>query len=813
MNGFESLLAELRAGRLSRRQFLGLASALGVSATTANLILDDPGAVLAQDGAQAGPASDRLTFGAFNVDQAPLNIENNDMDLYLFGLKTAGAQSLEGSESVELINAPASTLSLILNPAPANEGALNPFSIPEIRYAMQFLVDRAFIANDIYQGRALPMVTNISPLDYDQVTIFPVVSAANIRFDPEFAAQTISTAMEGAGATLEGGVWSFNGSPVQIKIVTRVEDERRDIGDLIRATLEGLGFQVQPIYQPFGPATLAVYASDPKTFQWHIYTEGWGRGSPTRYDDAGINSFAAPWLGNMPGWQEIGFWQYANESLDEMGKKLYRGEFGSQDERDTLYQDMVTLALSESVRVWLVTALQSFPVRSDMENLQLDIVSGPKNTFSLRSASIPGSDEIRAGNLWVWTERTTWNPVGGFGDVYSTDVYKNMIDPPLVNHPYTGLPVGFRADFTVETAGPDGTIELPTEAVIWDSVNDVWMPVPAGTVAKSKVTFDYAKYLQSTWHHGQPVTMADVVYPIAQSFELAFDENKVQIETALGITSRPLLETFRGFVIGDSTVDVYVDYWHFDEGYIASYASSSSVSTPWELLAAMDDVVFEKRQGAYTDTTAARFSVPWISLVTESDARLVLRSVAQFGREQTVPAGYFEVNGNSLVTPEEALARYDACGAWFDTTNLLVVTNGPYQLTRYDPPAQYAQLDAFRDPSYPFTVEDYRFGPVPTITIEPIGSLTANLGEAISVPVTVTGSGELAMQYTFVDPAAGVVLETGEAPGDGAGNFVVEIDPAISATLFPGLYEIYLIGSSTEIAQVAQQRVDIEVGV
>ena len=388
-----------------------------------------------------------------------------------------------------------------------------------------------------------------------------------------------------------------------------------------------------------------------------------------------------------------------------------------------------------------------------------------------------------------------------------------MIDPPLVNHPYTGLPIGFRADFTVETAGPDGTLELPADAVIWDPANDVWAPVAGGTVAKSKVTFDYSRYLQSNWHHGQPITMADVIYPIAQSFELAFDENKIQVETALGITSRPLLETFQGFVIGESTVDVYVDYWHFDEGYIASYASSSSVSTPWELLAAMDDVVFEKRQGAYTDTTAARFSVPWISLVTESDARLVLRSVKQFEREQTVPAGYFEINGTSFLTPDEAMARYAAAGTWFEESNLLVIANGPYQLTRYDPPAQFAQLDAYRDPSYPFTVEDYRFGPVPTITIEPIGSLTAVLGDTISVPVTVIGNGDLSLQYTFVDPAAGVVLQTGEAADDGTGSFVVEIEPAVSATLFPGLYELFLIGSSTEIAQVAQQRVDIEVGI
>ncbi len=96
--------------------------------------------------------------------------------------------------------------------------------------------------------------------------------------------------------------------------------------------------------------------------------------------------------------------------LDEIGKKLYRGEFASQDDRDALYQQMTQLALDESVRVWLVTALQSFPVSSEVENLTVDIVSGPRNQFALRGANIPGRSDIKAGNLWVWTERTTWNP-------------------------------------------------------------------------------------------------------------------------------------------------------------------------------------------------------------------------------------------------------------------------------------------------------------------------------------------------------------------------------------------------------------------
>ena len=76
---------------------------------------------------------------------------------------------------------------------------------------------------------------------------------------------------------------------------------------------------VNPVYQEFGPAIASVYGTDPATFDWNLYTEGWGRGSAERYDSAGVNQFCAPWLGNMPGWKEVGFWQYENATLDQIG--------------------------------------------------------------------------------------------------------------------------------------------------------------------------------------------------------------------------------------------------------------------------------------------------------------------------------------------------------------------------------------------------------------------------------------------------------------------------------------------------------------
>ena len=802
---------------ITRRGFLHGAAGLGLATAVGQTGVHGALARAAMQEAAVGPAAERLLFSSFNVDQAPLEIADDKMDLYLYGLKAAGAEEIAGVDGVRVIQAPASTLSLILNPAPAREGELNPFSIREIRYAMQYLIDRDFIAGDIYGGRAVPMISNVSPLDYDELTVFETVRRSGIRYDPEFANQRIAEEMEKAGATREGGYWTFDGRPVALKIVVRVEDERRDTGDLIRAALEGAGFQVQPVYQPFGPATLAVYASDPITFQWHAYTEGWGRSAPDRYDFGNINQMYAPWLGNMPGWLETGFWQYENEELDRIGQQLYRGEFASQDERNEIYRQMTAMGLDESVRLWLATALQTFPARDDLENLTIDIVGGPKSALTLRDATVAGSDEIRVGHLWVWTDRTVWNPVGGFGDVYSNDIYKNLVDAPIVNHPFSGLPIPFRAGFETETAGPDGAIEVPEDAVMWDPVGDAWTPVGSGVSAISKVTYDYSKYFQAPFHHGQPIKPADLIYSIAQAWESAYDENRIQIETALGVTARPFLQTFKGFrLLEDDRLETYVDFWHFEPAYIASYATAGGVGTPWELLYAMDDIVFEQRRGAYSDTAAARFSVPWLSLVTETDARLVIRTLRRFESDGQFPEAIFNLNGRQLMTADEASARYQASIDWFEQTNLLVISNGPFYLTRYDPPAQFAQADAFRAEGYPFKPGDWEFGEPPLLAVEAASPPPALLGDALSIPVAVEGPGSLSLRYVLVDPSAAdpaaTIVASGEATGEN-GSFTVDIGSDVTGVLFPSVYQLYLLATSDELAQVTERVLDVPIGV
>ncbi|MBI4236235.1 MAG: hypothetical protein HY688_02615 [Chloroflexi bacterium] len=591
-----------------------------------------------------------------------------------------------------------------------------------------------------------------------------------------------------------------------------MEDERRDVGDLIRAELEKAGFQVLPTYHQFAPAILTVYGTDPQQFQWHLYTEGWGRGSAERYDYANLNQMAAPWLGNMPGWQEVGYWQYENRPLDEIGQRIFRGDFADRAERDRLYQQATKMALDESVRIWLATVVNTFPAQDALRGMTTDVAAGPKSLWTLREAYLPGKETLTVGSLWVWTERTTWNPIGGLGDLYSQDIWRLVQDPPTARHPFTGYPIPFRAAYTVESAGPSGKIEVPRDAVRWDAQAGAFVGVGSGVRATSKVVYDYAKYFRSTWHHGQPITMADVVYSIYQSFDLAYNPKKSQVEFALATTARPYLDTFRGFrILDDTRIEVYVDYWHFVPDYIAEYAVPASLSMPWEVLAAMDDLVFNQRRAAYSDTASQRFSVPWLSLVQDRDARQVDRTLRQFQEAGGFPTAAFQIGGRTLVDAPTAKARYQAARDWFAKTGMLIISDGPYKLVRFDPPAQFAELEAVRDPTYPFKPGDWYFGDAPRLELrtQPTAE-KISLGRESRLQVEVSGPGPLGVRYVLTDPASGRLIKAGDAQAGGPGSFTVSLSKEETSALAPGLYQLSVTAYSEALSTVAERTLKIE---
>ena len=402
--------------------------------------------------------------------------------------------------------------------------------------------------------------------------------------------------------------------------------------------------------------------------------------------------------------------------------------------------------------------------------------------------------------------------MGGFGDVYSADIWKSINDPPLTNHPFTGLPIPFRATYEVESAGPSGKLDIPGDAFEWNASAGTWKYIEPGTNAISKVVFDYSKYFQSKWHHEEPINMADVIYPIARLFDMVYNEDKSNIEFSIATTSRPFTDTVRGFRIIDETrLEVYVDFWHFIPDYIAQYANISGVSMPWEVNAAMDDIVFNQMKASYSDTSATRFNNTWLDLVSSKDARMVRNTLRQFAETETVITNVFNIESKPLVNIDSPSTRYQAAINWFAQKDHMVISNGPYYLEKFRGGGeQFAQIKAFRDPSYPFKPGNLYKGTPQTINFDDISNTSAEIGKDIKTKVEINGPGRVSLDYLLVNPSIGTIVHSGRYPYQDKGDFEITIPGDISIDLDASTYHLFLVAASDELAKVVERKIDID---
>ena len=123
-------------------------------------------------------------------------------------------------------------------------------------------------------------------------------------------------------------------------------------------------------------------------------------------------------------------------------------------------------------------------------------------------------------------------------------------------------------------------------------MNKQWKKIPPGTQATSKVRFDF-KF--SNWHNGQKMDMNDILHSLYFTIEWGTqtDENDKTFDTEFTPIASQSIQTIIGIEpIDEDTIDVYVNYWHFDDNEIADWAALWS-SVPWEITAAMEQAVID----------------------------------------------------------------------------------------------------------------------------------------------------------------------------------------------------------------------------
>jgi peptide/nickel transport system substrate-binding protein len=621
-------------------------------------------------------------------------VRNGNLDMYYYRISSDRLESNQSREGLKVFDSTGGSYSLLVNPAESEK--FNPFSSKEARFALNYLVDRKMIVNELMGGYGSPIISYYGPTDPEYLTIIKELETFNFKYNPTLSEEIISKSLIERGAVKIDKKWNIENDEIEIIIFIRSDDPvRKSIGEILSAELENMGFTVKKEYGDLNKAFVVVYGSNPADSKWNIYTEGWGRSAFVKYDSIGLSQMYSPWFSNMPGFNDPTYWNYENKKLDDLTQEIYKGSFETLEKRTQLIQEATVEGINESVRIFLASKVDQYVVNENVEGVINDLGAGVPSRFTPINAKNNDKELVIAVKQIY---QGAWNPVMGLTDTYSRQIWGIISDPITFKHPFTGETFPVRAQWEVETLGLNEKIEVPIEAKMWDPISQKWSNVPINTLATSKVTFDF-KF--SNWHNGQSMDMNDILHSLYFTIEWGTqnDENDKTFDTEFTPRAAQSIQTIKGInQIDRDTVEVYVDYWHFDENEIAEWAALWS-PIPWEITSSMEKAVTDGKV-SFSRSGATAKSVNWLSLIVPKDAQMIKENLQEYKNKGFIPNSLKE-NENTQQYYEN---RYDSSIKWIEENNHAVISNGPFYLESYSPESRTIIVKTFEDESYPFKI-------------------------------------------------------------------------------------------------------------
>lgn len=673
-------------------------------------------------------------------------VRNGNIDLYYYRISSDRLESQQDREGLQVFDSIGGTYSVLVNPAESEE--FNPFSNQEIRFALNYLIDRKLIVNELMGGYGSPIVSYYSPTDPEYLTVIEQLENFNFKYNPTLAKKIINEALEQKGATKINEKWHIESKPIEITIFIRSDDPvRKSMGEILADELEKVGFIVKKDFGDLNKAFVSVYGSNPADLKWNLYTEGWGQSVFKKYDSIGLGQMYSPWFSNMPGFNDPSYWNYKNEKLDELTQKIYTGDFNSVEERESLIQQAVVEGVNESVRIFVASKIDQYIASENIDGIINDFGAGVPTRFTPINAN-GEKNELTIGVKQIY--QGAWNPVMGLTDTYSRQIWWIVSDPGTFKHPYTGETFPVRVNWDVETRGPYEKLKVSKEAKLWNPENQEWEKVPGNTLATSKVTFDF-KF--SNWHNKEMMDMNDIVHSLYFTIEWGTqtNQNDKTFDTEYTPQAAQGIQTIKGInVIDEDTVEVYVDYWHFDHGEIAEWAALWN-SMPWEIISAMEEAVKDGKT-SFSRSGSTSKNVSWLSLIVPNDSQLIKEYLLKFRNDKYVPSPLKGKNQDYYQN------RYEASINWIEKYNHAIISNGPFYLEYYAPESRTISVKAFEDKSYPFKkghwseFEDIEY---PTIT-EIDMDKTIQKGEKTTITIKTKDSDEI--RYFLINNFGKLVL-------------------------------------------------------
>lgn len=306
---------------------------------------------------------------------------------------------------------------LTLNPAGpvfSGNGKLNPFAVPKIREALNWLVDRKHLVEHIYGGMGVSkyVVTGTGFPDFSRYkdTIQDIETYYHYDFDQ--AKTVISNEMLTLGAYQVSGKWYFNGQPVVLIILIRTDSDgtRVPMGNYVADQLEDIGFTVTRQFGTYSELAPIWVLGDPNDGLWHLYTGAWGTGRIPRDEGDSFQFLYSPdsTYGFSPLWQAYDI----TPEFREIANKLAAKDYASRGKRDQLFNDALLMSMEESLRIWLVYGKGYLPRRAET-TLAYDLIVGLYNDLWPYTARFIGQEggtmEITQVDQFI----DPWNPIDG----------------------------------------------------------------------------------------------------------------------------------------------------------------------------------------------------------------------------------------------------------------------------------------------------------------------------------------------------------------------------------------------------------------
>jgi peptide/nickel transport system substrate-binding protein len=773
---------------------------------------------------------DEIDFSVVASDSAISQVQAGAVDVYSYGLASSDFPSIKSS-GLKYDSYYGASYAIEMNPAKLkDETKLNPFTDAKIREALNWMVDRNYINQEVYGGGSLPKLAVIATDLVEYSDLVDVIRGleAKYAYNLDQAKQIVSTEMTAMGATAgSDGKWQYKGSPVTLIFIIRPDGDgtRKPVGDYVANQLETVGFTVDRQYKKSSEAFPIVLDSDPTEGQWELYTAQWGAPGLTRDERSQFQQMYAP--DSQQGDQPFLSHTDIDPAYQKLADDLANGQYTTAQQRHDMMAQALPLSLQDSLQVWLIDGLSYSLYKPNVlvtNDIGAGIEASPMNPFNIRFTDKEGG-QLKIGSNDLFSD--PWNPIAGGNGTWDASVMRYTTTGSdyaaqggVVGDPFTGLAWPQRiatAEVTVETGLPvvtnsnwvtlktADTISVPPDAWIdWDAKAQKFITAaekfPDGTTAKVKSVVTYPPDLFTTikWHDGSPLSVADFIMPSIEWFDRANKDSPIYDEQAVPYFSA-LIPTFKGFRITSTnplTIESYSDSYYGDAelDVITDWPSSPyglQGENSWDVLA-VSNLAEAAGELAYSADKADTNKIEETSWVGGPSLDILSKELDKASSESLIP---YEPTLGQYITADEAKARYDNLKKWYTDHGNFWVGTGPYYLDKAFTTEKSAVLK--NNPDFPDLANRWESFSAPKLATAVLdGPAQVKAGDTATFDVNVTYNGnpyaqsDVKQAKYLVYDSTNAVISSGAATAVADGQWQVVLGPDVTSKLAAGSYKI-----------------------